>query len=56
VRLFLAITAILMLGGCAGSGPSSAEIRRAAADDAECQSYGAKPGSSDYIQCRVARG
>jgi hypothetical protein len=41
--LFLAV----VLAGCV----SSAE--RAARDDSECQSYGAKPGSDLYVQCRL---
>lgn len=35
------------LGGCATSAD------RAAADDEKCRSYGAKPGSPDYVQCRT---
>ena len=27
----------------------------AAADDAQCRSYGAKPGSDAYVNCRVAQ-
>jgi len=46
------------LGGCANK-PDFARVQaieqaRAAADDAKCQSYGAKPGEPAYIQCRVA--
>jgi hypothetical protein len=45
MRVFLIIAMLAMLGGCAGGGPSSTEIRRAAANDAKCQSYGAvRPG------------
>jgi hypothetical protein len=55
MRVFLIIAMLAMLGGCAGSGPSSTEIRRSAANDAKCQSYGAKPGSSNYIRCRATR-
>jgi hypothetical protein len=43
----------LPLGGCqtmATDGPHSPKV--AAIDDAECQSYGAKPGSDAYIKCR----
>jgi hypothetical protein len=39
---------LLLLPGCA----AIAE-RRAAADDAKCQSYGATPGTPEYTQCRM---
>jgi len=29
--------------------------RRAAEDDASCQSYGARPGTDAYIACRTAK-
>lgn len=37
------------LGGCA-SGPSPAQINLA--QDGQCQSWGHKPGSPGYAQCR----
>ena len=43
----------LLLGGCVTGGPHSPEV--AAADDRECQSYGAKPGTDVYIQCRITK-
>jgi hypothetical protein len=30
------------------------EARVAAKDDRDCQSYGAAPGTSGYLQCRMA--
>jgi hypothetical protein len=38
----------------AGSGPSCLSSREIKAADAECQSYGAKPDSDAYVQCRLA--
>jgi hypothetical protein len=57
VRAILIAMAIV-LAGCANK-PDPAQLQaiaqaRAAADDAKCQSYGAKPGEPAYIQCRVA--
>lgn len=46
----------LPLAGCetmAEDGPHSPKV--AAIDEAECLSYGAKPGSAEYIQCRVTK-
>lgn len=40
------------LAGCANHEPDPAQM--AAKNDAQCQSYGAKPGSDAYVQCRVA--
>ena len=34
---------------------SAAKADKAAADDQACQSYGAKPGTDAYINCRVQR-
>jgi hypothetical protein len=52
-----AVVAAFSLAGCQTTQPgqgelflSSAEI--AAKDDAICQSYGARPGSPEYINCR----
>lgn len=39
----------LLLAGC------SSAAQRAALDDKTCQSYGAKPGTSDYVTCRTQR-
>ena len=57
MRAFLIAMAIA-LGGCVNH-PDPAELQalakaRDAADDAKCQSYGAKPGEPAYVQCRVA--
>jgi hypothetical protein len=53
--LFLLVVALctLPICGCVTGGPHSPEV--AAIDDKECQSYGAKPGTSEYIQCRVTK-
>jgi hypothetical protein len=48
MRQFMVIAPLLALVTC---GPSVAEL--AAADDAKCQSYGARPGSDAYVQCRL---
>ena len=31
------------------------DAERAAANDAACQSYGAKPGTQEYFQCRLTK-
>jgi hypothetical protein len=49
--LFLAATAAA-LAGCAGSEPATQATFRA--DDAKCKSYGAEPGTDDYVRCRLA--
>jgi hypothetical protein len=41
----------LTLAGCGGMNRE----KMAARADADCQSYGAKPGSSEYFQCRMMR-
>lgn len=40
------------LAGCANHEPDPSQL--AIRDDAQCQSYGAKPGSDAYVQCRVS--
>jgi hypothetical protein len=47
----------ISLGGCFANSPGQGEFlaspaELAAKDDAICQSYGAKPGSAEYINCR----
>jgi len=42
-----ALLSVLMLSGCVSS------EQLAAQDDNKCQSYGAAPGSQDYVQCRM---
>jgi uncharacterized membrane protein len=49
--LFLAATAAA-LAGCAGSERATQATFRA--DDAKCKSYGAEPGTDDYVRCRLA--
>ncbi len=34
---------------------SAAQAEKSATDDAICQSYGAKPGTDAYVNCRVQR-
>jgi len=59
-RFILAVIAAVALAGCANSEAAKRVAAQAAfqaeikADDAECQSYGAKPDSDAYVQCRLA--
>jgi hypothetical protein len=59
-RIVLAVIAAIALAGCANSEVAKRAAAQAAfkakikADDAECQSYGAKPDSEAYVQCRLA--
>lgn len=42
----------MVVAGCASlAGPTPEQI--AAAQDAECRSYGAKPGTDAYVDCRM---
>jgi hypothetical protein len=52
MKAIAATVFLAALAGCANheSDPAQVAIR----DDAQCQSYGAKPGSDAYVQCRVA--
>lgn len=51
---FLIIASLsLLCSGCLTTEEQAAQI--AAADDASCQSYGAKPGTDIYIQCRMQK-
>ncbi len=47
--------AILLLGfglvACAD--PEAIRVAQGAQDDAKCQSYGAKPGTQPYFDCRL---
>ncbi|MCK1733923.1 hypothetical protein IVA79_08130 [Bradyrhizobium sp. 138] len=53
MRIWIAAGLSLVLFGCAEyQAQQAAEI--ASGDDAQCNSYGAKPGSDAYIQCRVS--
>ncbi|WP_331372872.1 hypothetical protein [Sinorhizobium chiapasense] len=49
-------TLILFTLIAAGLSGCMTATERAARDDAECQSYGARPGSDAYVNCRVAQG
>ena len=49
MKILIVLAACLALAGC-----FTTEEERAAKDDANCGSYGAKPGSDAYIQCRMA--
>jgi outer membrane biogenesis lipoprotein LolB len=59
VRIIVACIAALTLAGCAEYEARQQERANAQAaamnanDDAQCQSYGAAPGSPAYIQCRM---
>ena len=59
-RIVLAVIAAVALAGCANSEAAKRAAAQAAfqaeikGDDAECQSYGAKPDSDGYAQCRLA--
>ena len=59
-RTVLAFIAAVALAGCVNSEAAKRAAAQAAfqaeikADDAECQSYGAKPDSDGYAQCRLA--
>lgn len=51
---YLSLVIVLAVAGCQTDQPTL-EQRRAAADaqqDQKCRSFGAKPGTSDYIRCR----
>src|SRR3954462_10437536 len=59
-HIVLAVIAAVALAGCANSEAAKRAAAQAAfqaeikAADAECQSYGAKPDSDAYVQCRLA--
>ena len=59
-HIVLAVIAAVALAGCANSEAAKRAAAQAAfqaeikADDAECQSRGAKPDSDAYVQCRLA--
>ena len=61
MKRMLPLLAFLAVAGCQTIPPeqiaaqrAAAAAARAAADDAECQSYGAIPGSDAYVSCRLA--
>lgn len=51
MKVIAATVLLTALAGCASHDPDPAQI--AVNQDAQCQSYGAKPGSDAYVQCRV---
>ena len=53
MKHLIALTAVVILiAGCASQEQKAAQ--QAAAEDAQCQSYGARPGTDAYIQCRLS--
>lgn len=53
-----AIAALVVLLGCTSdqeklANAQAAKAQQAAADDAQCQSYGVRPGSDAYVSCRM---
>jgi hypothetical protein len=50
-----AVISLLLLGGCQTAAERMAAIqaRNADADDRQCQSFGARPGTDAYISCRT---
>lgn len=59
MRIIAACTLALAVAGCAAYQQRQLEqaqaqaAAQAASDDAQCQSYGAIPGSPVYVQCRM---
>ena len=57
-HIVLAVIAAVALAGCANSEADKRVAAQAAFQAeikaAECQSYGAKPDSDAYVQCRLA--
>jgi len=51
IRMATCLVLALALAGCTSSAERAAEI--AAKEDAACQSYGFKPGSDAYVNCRT---
>lgn len=59
--VFVAGALALVLAGCNASQPGRGELLMSSAevdakDDALCRSYGAKPGTDVYVQCRMNAG
>jgi hypothetical protein len=52
VRGLIALMLGLSLAGCFQN-PAEHAAQASMADDAQCTSYGAKPGSDAYVQCRM---
>ena len=59
MRIITPCILVLALSGCAAYQQRQLEqaqaqaAAQAANDDAQCRSYGAEPGSSVYVQCRM---
>jgi hypothetical protein len=58
VRIAVVLAVGISLAGCVSAQERQAQADAQAAainahDDAQCQSYGAAPGSPSYIQCRM---
>ncbi|GKQ49050.1 hypothetical protein [Pseudomonas syringae] len=58
MRALIFAAAIALLMGCGNKQQERPEIeaakaQQAVADDAQCQSYGVKPGSDAYVGCRM---
>lgn len=58
MKVLIVVAAMALLIGCANQHQEQQQIeaakaQQAAADDSQCQSYGAKPGSDAYVGCRV---
>lgn len=52
----MGIKTVIIIVGCAvlaGCAPSREQLAKQ--DDASCLSYGARPGSDAYVQCRVMK-
>ncbi len=59
--IFVAGAMALALAGCNSAQPGRGELFMSGAevdakDDALCRSYGAKPGTDVYVQCRMNAG
>src|SRR5438105_2126961 len=58
MKALIVAAAMALLVGCETQQQKQQEIdmakaQQGAADDAQCQSYGAQPGSDAYVGCRV---
>lgn len=58
MKAFIVAAAMALLMGCVNKHQKQQEIeaakaQQAVADDTQCQSYGAKPGSDAYVGCRM---
>lgn len=52
-RLLITIVAAAGMAGCVNPIREAREARETARADQQCKSFGAKPGTDAYIQCRV---